>query len=101
VSFSEKRQRPELFEKFIASGQALIVRAGEMADSRNRAALKAIAHELKGMSASLYAHDLAALCEKLNISLATEEPNWPECLEFYRLVQDSFNTYKCVYGQQR
>jgi CheY-like chemotaxis protein/HPt (histidine-containing phosphotransfer) domain-containing protein len=91
----------ELFEKFIASGQALIVRAGEMADSRNRAALKAIAHELKGMSASLYAHDLAALCEKLNISLATEEPNWPECLEFYRLVQDSFNTYKCVYGQQR
>lgn len=91
----------ELFEKFIASGQALIVRAGEMADSRNRAALKAIAHELKGMSASLYAHDLAVLCERLNNNLAPEEPNWPECLELYRLVQDSFNTYKCVYEQQR
>ncbi len=91
----------ELFEKFIASGLLLIARAGEMADARNRIALKAIAHELKGMSASLYAHDLAALCEKLNYSLTNEEPKWIECLELYRLVRDNFDTYKCVYEQQR
>lgn len=94
----------ELFEQFVISLFELVDK-GRLALAELRpAALKAVAHELKGTCASFFAEDLSALSERLDRYLAHKkeaEIDFEQCQAMFANLERAAVNYKAAYEQSR